>query len=193
MFRLALILGLALATSCTQGSVEPRDAGSDSLVDAGVDAKRFGLYVGSCLERRLVDGLGTRTGPGLTCRSNNDCKALANGACLGIEGDGGTIVQSFCRYEGCASNADCDSGEVCECSFGELRQCLRVECRADSDCADGHRCLRTRIGCTDLELGHFLCTTDEDQCLTHADCEARGAQWCVPGDDHRVCTIHTCE
>lgn len=201
MSRLALILGLLFTTACGFAVVERADAGTaadarlDAPVDAGRDARTFGLYVGACAERRLIDGLGINTPPGVTCRNNGSCTTRANGICRAFEGDGGTIVQTYCRYDGCISDADCEPGLSCECSFDELRLCLRVECRADSDCADGQRCRRTRYGCsTDEELGSFLCTTDEDECLTHQDCQDNGlGMWCVPGSGHRVCISHTCD
>lgn len=49
-----------------------------------------------------------------------------------------------CTYDACGSDADCAGGAVCECEVGFAKQhvCLtNGNCRVDSDCPTGERCM----------------------------------------------------
>ena len=133
------------------------------------------------------------TGGG-TCESDADCTDKPFGSCQqdmifgGILPVGGTCS---CVY-GCASDSDCDAGQVCRCAgpgLGLYTECVAApDCTVDSDCPDGEVCGLSPDTCAP---GGFLlaCTTPNDLCGGDADCDAPPCQFMT---DHWACSDAVC-
>ncbi|MBN8612322.1 MAG: hypothetical protein J0L92_17130 [Deltaproteobacteria bacterium] len=114
-------------------------------------------------------GVSTGGGGRGECETDADCTEGTNGRC------GFGRAGSFCSYDLCFSDADCDTGEACLCDGTGLggggNTCVSAGCRTNNDCTPGHACSPTFGGC-----GHyagfigFQCHTAEDECTTDADC-----------------------
>lgn len=122
------------------------------------------------------------------CCVDNDCTAQAGGACVrtpifycgGVQPEESTE----CMYDGCSSDADCASNEVCltRGAFGEpVSRCAPTFCRTDAECTAGTagRCTPFVDPCS----GRFrasVCTYEESECRTSADCPAQhGRAECI--------------
>jgi hypothetical protein len=202
---LLLILLIGCADSSTSGP--GRDAATDAPVDAApavqldaaapandIDPTRI-YAIEECPQRVLPTGLAIvpTAGPGV-CEQSSDCTLQPNGICQGYERDSGVIEYPRCNYEGCSSLAPCPADLHCQCSFHGVRRCLSVGCAGDDTCLAGQRCERTMTGCNYQQLGDYLCTRADDQCLTHDDCTEAGlGNWCVVENARRICISHTCD
>ena len=110
------------------------------------------------------------------------------GTCNGIE-------------PGCASDADCAPGQVCEgmatcagtdCPPPPPAMCVDRECTSDADCADGSVCVADpNDPCSTpdeqcFDIARHICRApcaalDESACLARSDCSASYGQvggWC---------------
>lgn len=120
------------------------------------------------------------------CKSDADCTAKPYGYCS--PSSGGQVPVTTCRY-GCITDADCPSGNLCECgpTFGV---CTPTNCVTDADCGGGLCAKNADPGpCADGDLGssnRFACTTEFDSCRVHSDCMTMrcayldGARACAP-------------
>lgn len=200
-----LVLAVGCASSSTPGP--SRDAATDAIVDAAPavqldatawenDSDPARVYaIEECPQRVLPAGLAiVQAGGPLSCERSSDCTLRPNGICHGYERDSGIIEYPRCKYEDCSSLVPCPEGLRCECSFDGLRSCLSIGCTGDETCPAGQRCERTMRGCSYQQLGDYLCTRADDQCLTHDDCTDAGlGNWCVVQNTQRVCILHTCD
>ncbi|MCC7543049.1 MAG: hypothetical protein IT379_42930, partial [Deltaproteobacteria bacterium] len=92
-----------------------------------------------------------------------------------------------CRYDGCATDADCGGG-IClpPGAIGNLNAaCVAAPCRSPADCTRraGGQCVLARTGgfCPSPAV---YCVYDGDPCRTDADCRTPDrAQICVPNPD----------
>lgn len=122
------------------------------------------------------------------CSQNADCTAKPFGMCVSGRGS------PYCIY-GCASDRDCEAGEMCRCD-NDINRCEPTSCRTDSDCPTGTLCASiTHCGFT-----QFACTTGLDQCLVDSDCGSGSS--CVlfdpaqinplisPTTPYRVCQLN---
>ncbi len=125
------------------------------------------------------------------CMSDADCTEGANGRC------GFGRAGTFCSYDLCFSDADCDADEACLCDGSGLggggNSCVRADCRTNNDCSPGFACSPTFGGC-----GHytgfigFECHTAADECTVDADCG--GAAYCAfdSAVSHWACSTSEC-
>lgn len=93
----------------------------------------------------------------------------------------------------CATDADCQSGEVCVCG-GQSGICITASCTSDADCGKGLSCAsysstdtcgfgQTRYG---VIMGGLACQSAADACTGDGDCKS--GQRCVLDSGKRVCT-----
>jgi hypothetical protein len=116
---------------------------------------------------------------GGACAADSDCDAGEAGRC------GSRTKEAVCTYNACSTDDDCTGAtSVCGCGVGWARQnlCLsNSNCRTDSDCAGGERCVLSDppvfragggpengnevggINYSGDALGYF-CTTPNDDC-----------------------------
>ncbi|MGB1017304.1 MAG: hypothetical protein ACPG4T_24415, partial [Nannocystaceae bacterium] len=101
--------------------------------------------------------------PPSTCMVDADCTDKANGYCSLNSGVGGSSCG--CNYA-CASDADCETGEICDCGAlsgdASKSRCVPAECDSQASC-DGYGCVAfdemPYCGITKL-----ACQTPEDEC-----------------------------
>lgn len=100
------------------------------------------------------------------CAVHADCDERPYGRCFLSELD-----SNVCEY-GCATDADCATGESCLC--GErIGQCVpRLDCQSDADCETGYHCAYLPAG-KESEV--------EDECWYALACQ-RSDDSCGPGD-----------
>lgn len=119
-------------------------------------------------------GSGAPTYPG-GCETDADCTARPNGVCS--EGAGFYGVGCDCVYP-CATDSDCNAGEMCLCGGTLPRtdawsECVPATCLTDADCPSGEcgvALVTEGSGCpytADLD-----CRTTTDQCRSDSDCAA---------------------
>jgi hypothetical protein len=129
---------------------------------------------------------------GATCSSDGDCQDPIYGpyghcAMATIVGE---VAPRHCST-GCASDADCDDGWICECG-DFVGRCMIASCTSDADCTPGFFCqTHDRLpGCSILG---YACQRPGDACGSDADCNA--ASKCSAGDHgdrERTCSPMTC-
>lgn len=124
------------------------------------------------------------------CTSDADCTAGTNGRC------GFGRAGTFCSYDECFRDADCDADQACLCDGSGIggggNTCVQVGCRTNNDCDPGFACSPTFGSC-----GHYLgfigfeCHTGDDECTTDAEC---GAGYCMfdPTLAHWTCSTSEC-
>ncbi len=118
------------------------------------------------------------------CCQDADCNG---GVCVDFQADycGGAPPQDIntCRYDMCASDAECPANAVCvnAGAFDHFTsQCAPAACRADSDCVAraGGTCRAFADRCSGLSIA---CHYDGDPCLTADDCIGDAFPWlCRP-------------
>ena len=117
------------------------------------------------------------------CTEDSACTDRPFGYCAtGYGGKGGLTAQ--CSY-GCQSDADCDPGSLCECG-DPIGHCVQSTCQSDTDCGGDSKC-GLWVGesiCSSAPRG-FACTTDDDACVTAADCS--GFATCEVVNGNRQC------
>lgn len=208
---IVLVVGVVMGGCASSTRLDARDVGRDSAgsIDAAVDASDGGTVnpVDASDTRILADRVYALEGcprvllradlefPPLSeyvvCTRSADCTQAPHGVCRG-EQRFGDLTFSQCRYDGCETDTDCSGGETCMCLGSGSRECVRTDCREDSDCPTGRQCLRTEE-CDRGVRGAFLCTTDEDECHSSADCVDAGySSLCYFKDNHRVCEQMSC-
>ncbi len=150
----------------------------------------------TCAIERPVGGL-CPSAPGDVfdeCESDADCTEGPHGACTRQNfGPGGPPGAGCgCTY-GCASDAECDAGQLCLCADGgdQPGHCVQAECTGDDDCGPGALCASYSVvpGCGPTA---FACQRPGDECLSNADCSASPAKFCAYGEGGRVCGQATC-
>ncbi|MGB1275308.1 MAG: hypothetical protein ACPG77_06110, partial [Nannocystaceae bacterium] len=120
----------------------------------------------------------TGNGP---CTVDGDCGDENFGSCHQDQQFGGVTESTTCHcVYGCATDADCDPGEVCRCAgpgLGQTTQCVAApECVTSEDC-DGYLCALEPDYCAP---GGFKvsCQGPGDACQGPNDCE--NASFCAP-------------
>lgn len=120
--------------------------------------------------------------PGFSqCMSDSECTARPYGSCNmdyeDLRGEGCT-----CQYR-CMSDLDCRIGQVCAArqatNIGQKRCVQASNCRTNADCASGQCEVSYDISRSlggDTKLG---CRTEQDQCVTGADCPMSPCRACV--------------
>ena len=177
---LALGLGLAAGSSCTDAALEnrpvrpPEDTDTTDTTDADVTD--------------TTDTTDTSDIPDVPCTSDENCRDLLTG--LGVCDDAicnaATGLCEVSRRDGCcATIADCPaSGDPCidnQCPVAG-GQCVPVDTCAS--CLDDRECDERAPACTSGRCSEGLCvyTTLPTCCIDAADC-----------DDADICTNATCE
>jgi len=118
-----------------------------------------------------------RWAPEYDCLEHADCTDGENGKCIG--GDRYMGLNSFCVYDACRTDADCDPGEVCYCAVSTWARCLFFgNCQIDADCGPGGYC--SPSGSEDCgghrSIDGYYCHTPHDTCIDNADCT--GTDYC---------------
>lgn len=135
------------------------------------------------------------------CEVDADCTDSAHGACLTVTYEGGFGDACQCSYS-CATDTDCDPGQLCvgpgvTGGVTAWPVCVAASCETGDDCASGECGIESwDDGCGwSVDL---LCRSDADECRSDADCdEACGLGWdgdvfacqeanCTPGRPLRV-------
>ena len=128
-------------------------------------------------------GAGPTLSAGGECGQDSDCTGGINGRCLW------DIGGNYCSYDTCFSDADCSSGQLCDCresaSSSPANECIAGACLTDTDCGPDGYCSPsvTRSECVCLacegsascpyvdHCGHgYFCHTPQDTCLNDSDC-----------------------
>ena len=118
----------------------------------------------------------------LGCTTDGECTAGSYGACLSNPDEWGEGTSCSCAYS-CASDADCDSGEICLPpdiveTGRNYATCVAAACTVDADCDSGECGLSSwDDGCG--WTAQLQCRADEDECRSDDDCTDSMA--CVPG------------
>jgi hypothetical protein len=114
------------------------------------------------------------------CTHDSQCTAGNNARCTPSEHNG----FATCESDGCSSDGDCGTGNVCECglpaSTGRYPNvCLPGNCRIDSDCGCGY-CSPTfgaSCGAYGGVIGYY-CHTAKDECTNDDQCTEGGPGYC---------------
>ena len=104
------------------------------------------------------------------CGSAADCTDKPFGGCRSSFGCGFTLDGCGCVY-GCASDEDCEAGEVCVCAgvdYTDWGRCVPSDCTSDADC-DGGACAASKALYED-KVVQLACHTEGDVCCNDADC-----------------------
>jgi len=117
-----------------------------------------------------------------SCEVDADCTAAAHGACLYMSG---FFSGCECVY-GCATDADCDDGQICACGgaapgYPTSTQCIQGGCASDGACPSGV----CGLGQAELSCGEQWvtgCRTPDDACVRAQDC-ANDDDNCIPAAD----------
>jgi hypothetical protein len=125
----------------------------------------------ACTPRQPRTGVTCIYGDPGGCTKDSDCTARAGGRC-----EDNLNAPCACVYL-CASDADCQDGEICDCLRGT---CEPASCTTDQDCGGGL--------CSDYAVSGvcsyaFACQTPLDECAGWADCPGP----CVLQGGHRIC------
>ena len=125
------------------------------------------------------------------CTADADCVEQPFGSCQQDMIFGGFTEGSCSCVYGCATDDDCDPGQICRCagdSLGLYTQCIAAGCTIDSDCPPGEICGLSPDICAP---GGFLtaCTTPADTCDDNDECMQPG---CTFSLDHWACENAAC-
>ena len=125
------------------------------------------------------------------CKADADCVEKPFGSCQQDMIFGGFAEGSCSCVYGCATDDDCDAGQICRCagdSLGLYTQCIAAGCTVDSDCPPGEICGLSPDICAP---GGFLtaCTTPADTCDNNDQCTLPG---CTFNLDHWDCANAAC-
>ena len=130
--------------------------------------------VPGCAPGPHPDGVGAITP---TCCTDADCTEGGQaGRCVYTESETGccgTMGETHCAYDACATDADCPADRIC-LSAGmrgvEAGTCVRAACRADADCAavPGAECRLLGTG----TFAALTCVAPDAECRVDADCRA---------------------
>jgi hypothetical protein len=137
----------------------------------------------------------------MMCNADSQCTAGTNGRCVGNGHDG-----CSCSYDTCSTDADCPSGQLCDCRdlwhYGSNgpNSCLPSNCRVDADCGPGGYCSPSLDSGCGLYLGvtGWFCHTAHDTCVNDSECAGLdggfGAPFCAyhPEAGHWACSTTQC-
>ena len=104
-----------------------------------------------------------------SCATDNDCRPDGGFSALTL------YCQSHvCTPDQCFTDADCLTGQLCECSFSfghglHANFCVTTGCHVDADCASG-LCSPTGDGGVCGSFLGYRCRSAVDTCLTDSDC-----------------------
>lgn len=180
-------LGLAPAASCGGTSVQHPGAGGSTAMPSFAACENPST-VGDTGWIQCDNGALHRERAGECAlpdpsRSGSDacgeCSGISNGWCLPTD-----RLMEEC-VQGCTTDAECDSGEVCYCDPLGGR-CIPSDCSTDADCGDGSLCA-TYEGPPAPACGYYVsgvaCQTTADRCAG-AECNCamvNGRRDCVMG------------
>ncbi len=106
---------------------------------------------------------------GTSCATDNDC--LADGGFSDL-----TLYckNHVCSPDQCFTDADCQTSQLCECSFSfghglHANFCVSTGCHVDADCASG-LCSPTGDGGVCGSFAGYRCRSAVDTCRTDSDC-----------------------
>src|SRR5262245_5175911 len=144
---------LLLVASCSGGGGVPGPAPGPVPVPPGPQMSSVPLVhrpsAPTCPSDRPTYDCGKQVMvPPVSCHLDSDCGSGSNGRCVGNGHDG-----CSCSYDTCTTDADCPSGQLCDCRdlwhYGTNgpNQCLPSNCRVDSDCGPGGYCSPTLGDC----------------------------------------------
>lgn len=156
------------STPIDQGFVDPPAPSGFELCPDGTIHR---VTPTECLAPKTPSSCTDNSGGG--CLSDADCTEFPHGSCQqdmafgGVVGVGGTCS---CVY-GCATDAECDAGEICRCAgegLGLYTECVQGGCVDDSECGD-YLCALSPDTCAP---GGFLtmCHGPGDACLGDDAC-----------------------
>jgi len=199
---LAAVAGGVSLVACNESSSAPptvADAGLDDAQNSGFNvdggAQSTARPAAPYAFAPTAHDCGTEPRPagsvavavdGGECSGDQDCTAGEEGRC---EPGRGSPSLPTCSYHACSTDQDCQGAtSVCGCGIGWAKQnlCLsNSNCRTDSDCAFGERCLFSGpviFTVTGLDKGDeiggvnyqgeavgFFCTTPKDDCTCPHD------------------------
>lgn len=120
-------------------------------------------------------------GMGGACEVDADCTAGPYGACLY---QSGFFAGCDCVY-GCATDADCDDGQICACGGSAPGYPASTQC-IPASCVDDHACPDSSCGLAQAELAcgqqwFAGCRTPADTCARAQDCPNENDN-CLPQD-----------
>lgn len=130
-----------------------------------------------------------------SCTTDAECTASPYGVCVGVTGGAGGTICS-CAY-GCVTDADCPDARICACGgdadgYPGGTACIPAPCSFNDDCGE-ERChmATSPDGC---ELSpRMACTTAEDLCQSHDDCDRSNSEACLPSAGGRwQCFLDGC-
>jgi hypothetical protein len=147
----------------------------------------------------------TGNNPRNQCCATSDCAAKSGGLCFTITSQpvqcsstAGVDVYNTCVTDGCASDTDCTTGQLCTpAGFGLGRTCIAADCRSDADCTAeaGGACVLLELGCCTPQIGgntfrktQLACTYPSNGCQKDADCPGG---FCTISDGRARCST-TC-
>lgn len=89
--------------------------------------------------------------------------------------------------EGCLTDDDCPTGQLCQCAGEEPGRCLAAGCKTDADCGDGFSCVAASDDCVgyESESTWYTCQQASDECLVDGDCVDAAARCELDGDRFR--------
>jgi hypothetical protein len=122
-------------------------------------------FSATCVAPALAGGCGPSGNTG-RCVGDAACIEHPYGACVDTSTGG-----CECTY-GCATDADCDAGEVCACAgvvVGRAR-CIPAACSASSECGQGLCGLSIDVDPCGRSDGRLACHDDRQECRVDADC-----------------------
>jgi hypothetical protein len=129
------------------------------------------------------------------CLVDADCTEQAHGRCIEQADLFGEEPFCLCSY-GCATDSDCDPGEICACGgqatdYPARSHCIPATCTSDAGCGDGSLCM---LGSGDSGCGisnSAACSTPQDTCMHDEDCPE--TEDCYPqADGHWACESFCC-
>jgi len=119
-------------------------------------------------------------GPGTgMCTEDSQCTTGTNGRC----NNDGPLPGCSCTYDSCASDTDCQSGQLCAChgagySQGAGNTCVPGNCRVDSDCGAHGYCSPSTSSSACGGVTGYYCHTAPDTCVNDTDCTNSGLDAC---------------
>jgi hypothetical protein len=126
------------------------------------------------------------------CTTDLDCETEHGWCYVDLPDPDGELDhdgRTYCR-EGCVSDDECGSEQICLCNTGPVGRCARSLCATDDDCEGAALCVAPGIGNDDgcsRPIGTLACQAPGDECLTAYDCEGYFQPFCVMRGEHRVC------
>ena len=119
---------------------------------------------------------------GAACERAEDCQDRPLGACVA---PAFSAFGCTCEY-GCASDDDCDGGEICACAgvVGDRPRCIRSRCATDAQCAGETCAVSARTGSCNEVYAAAGCLERDAECRTDEDCAAAEPFYCGTNPEH---------